>query len=164
MKWLLATITASALICATNISAWPQTVGRSVEVHRPLTRVYASLSHYFGPDSMHDFQIVSAGKSGAKGEIVATRTVQDQVKWNQWAYCKVPALQMFDKLQQGNVTVRVKMHRDSADRTWVTVTPDFQGVYALAGNSRTQQCQSKGTLEKDILLGAGASPDQLGRF
>jgi hypothetical protein len=161
MRRLILMITAFLLIGAAATSPRAQVIGRSVEIHRPLSRVYASLSNYFAPDSMHDFQIVSASKSRSKAEIVATRTVQDQMKWRHWAYCKVPALQMFDKLQKGNITVRVEMHRDSADRTWVTVTPDFQGVYALAGNSRTQQCQSKGTLEKDILLGAGASPDEL---
>jgi hypothetical protein len=161
MRGLPSTITTCVLIGAAAIPARAWAMGRSAEVHRSLSRVYASVSNYFAADSMHDFQIVSASKSRSKVQIVATRTTQDQMKWRQWAYCKVPALQMFDTLQQGNITVRVEIHRDSADRTWVTVTPDFQGVYALAGNSHTQQCQSKGVLEKDILLGAGASPDEL---
>jgi hypothetical protein len=38
----------------------------------------------------------------------------------------------------------------------VTVSPEFSGVYEFNGQWCTQQCQSKGVLEADILRGAGA--------
>ncbi len=141
--------------------AWPQTISRSTEIHRPFDQVYAAMENYFSPDSMHNFQIVSRSRTKSKAELVATRTVTDQMKWSDWAYCKVPAMQMFDTLQQGNITVRVRIDRQSPARTYVTVTPDFQAQYALAGNSSTRQCTSKGVLEKDILRGAGAADSDL---
>jgi hypothetical protein len=154
-------ITVSMLAGFAVSSAWAKLLSRSVDIHRPIDQVYAAVSNYFSPDSMHDFQIVSQNKSKSKAELVARRTVQDKMKWSDWAYCSVPAMQMLDVLQQGNVRVTVKMERESADHTFVTVTPDFEGIYQFAGNSRTQQCVSNGVLEKDILRGAGASDRDL---
>jgi hypothetical protein len=142
-------------------SAWPQPAGRSADIHRPLDQVYAGLDNYFSPDSMHDFQVVSRTRTKSKVEIVAKRTVMDKMKWSTWAYCEVPATQMLDTLQQGNITLRVKLDRESANRTYVTVTPDFEGQYQFAGNSTTRPCASNGVLEKDILRAAGATDTEL---
>jgi hypothetical protein len=155
------TIVLSLFACLLASSAGGKLLSRSADIPRPFDQVYAAVSKYFSPDSMHDFQIVSQKRSRTKAEIVAKHTVQDKAKWSAWAYCKVPALQLLDTLQQGNVTVTVKVERESAGRTFVTVTPDFQGVYQFAGNTRTQQCASNGVLENDILRGAGASDSDL---
>jgi hypothetical protein len=161
MRRLLLTITASLLTLLAATSARAQMSSRSADVHRPYGRVYASIANYFAPDSPRDFRIVSVTRHRSKAEFVATHIVHDKVKWSAWTYCKVPATQLFDALQQGNVTVRVKVERDGADHTYVTVSAEFQGVYQFAGNSSTTQCTSQGTLEKDILSAAGASPSDL---
>ena len=157
---LLLIITVSLMTSATP-AAWAQPLSRTVEIHHPLGDVYAALSNYFSPDSMHDFQVVSHRRTKSKAEFVAKRTVQDQMKWSEWAYCKLPSLQMLATLQQGNITVTVELERESADRTYATVTPAFEGVYALADNTTTRQCTSKGILEKDILRAAGAAETDL---
>jgi hypothetical protein len=149
---------ACAGLVLTAASGWTQPLGRSAEVHRSLGAVDQSVRDYFSPGSMHDFQIVSQSRTKAKAEIVARRAVRDKLKWTELAYCRVPAMQMLDTLQQGNITVRVKLERESSDRTYVTVVPAFEGVYEFAGNTNTRQCTSNGVLEKDILRAAGA-PD-----
>ncbi len=161
MRGLLLTITVSLFMGLAALLAWSKPLSRSVEIHRPLDQVYAAVSNYFSPDSLHDFQIVSRSRSKSKAEFVAKRTMQDKIKWSEWAYCRVPTMQLLDTLQQGNITVRVKLERESANHTYVTVTPDFEGIYELAGNSRTQQCASNGVLEKDILRAAGAADTDL---
>ena len=161
MRRPLFTITVSLLIALAAPLAWSGPLSRSMEIHRPLDQVYAAMANYFSPDSMHDFQLVSHSRTKSKAEFVAKRTMQDKIKWSEWAYCTVPAMQLLDTLQQGNITVTVKLERESADRTFVTVTPDFEGVYELAGNSHNQQCASNGVLERDILRAAGAAGTDL---
>jgi len=154
---LTLTITIVLLTVLASAVAWSRSFSRSANIHRPFAQVYASMSNYFSPNSLRDFQIVSMNKNRSKAELVAKRTVQDQLKWTNWAYCKVPTLRLFDSLQQGDITVRMKLDREGADRTFVTVRAEFQGIYQFAGNSRVQQCSSNGALEKDILRAAGAS-------
>jgi hypothetical protein len=73
-------------------------------------------------------------------------------------------MQMMYTLQQGNITVRVTLERESADRTYVTVVPVFEGIYQFAGNRATPQCISNGVLEKDLLRAAGANPAELNKL
>ncbi|HEY2105494.1 MAG TPA: hypothetical protein VGH29_06900 [Candidatus Binataceae bacterium] len=159
MRALHYAITVSALICLA--ASWSRALSRSVEIHRPMDKIYAAMTNYFSPDSLHNFQLVSRTRNQSKAEFVAKRTMRDKIKWSQLAYCTVPALQMLDTLQRGNITVKVKLERESADHTFVTVTPDFEGTYELAGTARTQQCASNGVLEKDILRAAGAADTDL---
>jgi hypothetical protein len=161
MKLGLIMVAAGALAITTPSLGRSEPLGRSADIHRPFNQVDKAVTEYFAPDSMHDFQIVSQSRTRSKAEVVARRTVQDKLKWSQWAYCKMPAMQMVYTLAQGNVTVRVKLDRESADRTYVTVTPAFEGIYQFAGNQSTRQCMSNGVLEKDILRAAGASDAQL---
>jgi hypothetical protein len=161
MKRHLSMIIGCLLMGFAAAAAWAEPIGRSVEISRPFNAVYDSLSTYFSPDSMHDFQVLTESKSKSAGEIVAKRTITDPVKWRELTYCKVPALQMLDTLKEGDVTVTVKVNSAGSNSTYVTVTPDFEGNYEFAGSSHTQQCQSNGELEKDILLGAGAAETDL---
>ncbi len=160
MNHLCLSLTLAVAILLASALAW-STASHSVEVHRPFDQVYAAVANYFSPDSMHDFTIASQTGSKSKAEFVAQRTVQDKLKWSDWAYCAVPAMEMLYVLQQGNITVSVKMERESADHTFVTVMAEFTGVYQFAGKSITQKCVSNGVLEKDILRGAGAADTDL---
>lgn len=157
MKAVVLSMTAASMLLIGASAAAPESLGRSADVRRPLNQVNQALLDYFSPDSMHDFQIISRSRGKSKFEITARRTVADNVKWTQWAYCKAPAMRMLDTLQQGNITVRVKLDRESPNRTYVTVTPQFEGVYQFAGNTNTLQCMSNGVLEQDILRAAGAA-------
>jgi hypothetical protein len=159
MKRHLSFIFACLLLSAIAASAKP--IGHTAEVQRPFDQVYQSMSTYFAPDSMHGFRIVTMSKAKSKARIVATRTIKDPIKWRDWTYCKVPALQLLDTLQGGDVTVTVKMDSAGAHHTYVTVTPDFHGTYTFGGSSNTQQCDSRGVLEKDILRGAGATAAEI---
>ncbi len=160
LSWLWSSLACAGLVL-TAAAGWPQPLGRSAEVRRPLSEVDQLMREYFSPDSMHDFHIVSQNRNKAKAEIVARRTVRDKLKWTELAYCKVPAMQMLDTLQEGTITVRVKLERESPGRTYVTVVPVFEGVYEFAGNTNTRQCASNGVLEKEILRAAGAPATDL---
>ncbi|GEM_PF-6189991 len=161
MKRSLASAGGAVLVFVLVSIAWPQSFGRSADIRRPFDRVRASMLNYFSPAGMHDFQIVSQSSTKSRAEIVARRTVRDKLEWPELAYCKLPGMQMMYTLQQGNVTVRVKMDRESANRTYVSVIPQFEGVYQFAGNQTTLKCTSQGALEKDILSAAGASAADL---
>jgi hypothetical protein len=154
------TTSLSWLILLVASSASSRTLRRSVDIHRPFEQVYDSLSNYFSPDSMHDFQVLSKSRSKSRAEFVARRSVQGKLKWSDCAFCKVaPATARHPAT--GQYHVRVKLERESANHTYVTVTPQFEGVYEFAGNSTPRQCTSRGVLEKDILLGAGAADTDL---
>ena len=65
---------------------------------------------------------------------------------------------MIYKLQDGTVTITVKLKRSTPHSTLASVSADFQGRYALGGNQNTVACTSKFTLEDSILAAAGAVP------
>ena len=159
MKRYRLAVIAALLLSIASVTAWAKPIGRSAEVKRPLDQTYDSLSKYFAPDSLHQFQIQQADKSS--GEIIAKREGVDQNTWHEWAYCSVAASEMLSSLKEGTVTVKVKLDRDGDSHTFVTVTPSFEGIYEFAGTPSTVHCQSNGVLEKDILRAAGASDTEL---
>jgi len=126
---------------------------RSAEIARPTEQVFGALKKYFADSGMHQFELVSADQ--ATGRIVAKRRAIDDNTWREWAYCELPAINMLDTLKDGTVTVNVRLKRDQPNRTYVTVTADFKGNYALGNAEHTVSCQSKGVLEKNILASAG---------
>lgn len=130
-------------------------VPRSAEIARPTDQVFRALKNYFTDSGVHQFELVSADQ--AAGIIVAKRHGIDDNTWRELAYCEVPAVNILDTLQDGTVIVHVKLKRDQPSQTYVTVTADFKGYYALGNAQHTVSCQSKGVLEKDILASAGSS-------
>jgi hypothetical protein len=130
-------------------------VPRSAEIARPTEQVFRALKNYFADSGTHRFELVSADQ--ATGKIVARRHGIDDNTWRELAYCEVPAINILDTLQDGTVTVHVRLKPDRPNRTYVTVTADFKGYYALGNAQHTVNCQSKGVLEKDILASAGPS-------
>lgn len=66
---------------------------------------------------------------------------------------------LLDSLDNGGVTVKIKVEGVGRHTSYVHVDADFEGTYKSLGATQTaQQCVSKGVLEQNILAAAGASP------
>jgi len=133
----------------------PRIVPRVQEVPKPEREVFASLKHYFA-NSSPNFQLVSADER--THTIVVKQTVLDDLTWRNWAFCETGPVQMIYKLQDGTAVVTVKLDKATPHSTLASVSADFEGRYALAGNQSTVACKSKFTLEDQILAAAGAAP------
>ena len=67
----------------------------------------------------------------------------DDLTWRHWAFCETGPVQMIYKLQDGTVTVTVKLEKSTPHSTLASVSADFEGRYALGGNQNTVACTSK---------------------
>ncbi len=134
----------------------PRVVPRMQEIHKPAGEVFASLKRYFTDSSLSTFQLVSADERTRT--LVARQTSNDDVTWRNWAFCEAGPVQMIYKLQDGTVTVTVKLEKTSPRSTLASVSADFHGRYALGGNQSSVDCTSKFLLEDRILAAAGAAP------
>ena len=133
----------------------PRIVPRVLEVPKPIGEVFVNLKKYFADASSH-FELVSANER--THTLVAKQTTADDLSWRHWAFCETGPVQMIYKLQDGTVTVTVKLDRSTPHSTLASVSADFQGRYALGGNQNTVACTSKFALEDSILAAAGAAP------
>jgi hypothetical protein len=134
----------------------PRIVPRIQEVQRPVGEVFHTVKKYFTDASLSHFQLVSADEH--THTLVAKQTALDDLTWRTWAFCETGPVQMIYKLEDGTVTVTVKLSKTTPNSTLATVSGDFQGRYALAGNQNTVDCKSKFVLEDQILAAAGAAP------
>ena len=133
----------------------PRVVPRVQEIQKPVGEVFATLKKYFNDASSH-FEAVRADER--THTLVAKQTTTDDLTWRHWAFCETGPVQMIYKLQDGTVTVTVKLEKATRHSTLATVSADFQGRYALGGNQSTVVCTSKFVLEDSILAAAGAAP------
>ena len=133
----------------------PRIVPRVQEIPKPVGEVFVTLKKYFNDASSH-FELVRADERSHT--IVAKQTATDDLTWRHWAFCETGPVQMIYKLQDGTVTVTVKLEKSTRHSTLATVSADFQGRYALGGNQSTVACTSKFVLEDSILAAAGAPP------
>lgn len=156
---LFASVVAILLSCAIASAQDAPSMPRTAEIARPSEQVFAALKGYFSDSLAHQFELVSADQRS--GVIVAKRHGIDENTWTSWAFCKTAALNMFDTLTEGTVTVNVKVEPEGPNQTRVTITPDFKGHYSLGNAQHTLSCQSKGALEKTILASAGPAAGQL---
>ncbi len=134
----------------------PRIVPRVQEIQRPEGEVFHTLKKYFTDASMSHFTLVSADERDHT--LVAKQTALDDLTWRNWAFCETGPVEMIYKLQDGTVTVTVKLSKTTAHSTLATVSADFVGRYALGGNQNTVACKSKFALEDQILAAAGATP------
>jgi hypothetical protein len=159
MKLLVASIvtclTVSIVAPAFAIEA-PRIVPRMHEIQKPVDEVFDTVKKYFSDSSLSHFQLVSADK--AKHILVAKQSGIDDESWRKWAYCETGPVQMIYKLQDGTVTVTVKLEQSTRHSTFASVTADFQGTYGLGANQNKVACTSKFVLEDNILAAAGAAP------
>jgi hypothetical protein len=134
----------------------PRAVPRMNEIQKPAGEVFATLKKYFTDSSLSQFQLVSADER--THTLVAKETTTDDLTWRNWAFCETGPVQMIYKLQDGTVTVTVKLEKTTRRSTLASVSADFQGRYALGGNENQVACTSKFVLEDSILAAAGAAP------
>jgi hypothetical protein len=134
----------------------PRIVPRIQEVQRPVGEVFHTIKKYFTDASLSHFELVSADER--HHTLVAKQTALDDLTWRTWAFCETGPVQMIYKLEDGTVTVTVKLSKTTPHSTLADVSADFQGRYALAGNQSTVDCKSKFALEDQILAAAGATP------
>ncbi len=134
----------------------PRVVPRMNEIQKPAGEVFATLKKYFSDSSLSQFQLVSADQRTLT--LVAKQTTTDELTWRNWAFCETGPVQMIYKLQDGTVTVTVKLEKTTRRSTLASVSADFQGRYGLGGNQNQVACTSKFTLEDSILAAAGAAP------
>jgi len=133
----------------------PRIVPRIQEIPKPVGEVFVTLKKYFNDASSH-FELVRADER--THTLVAKQTATDDMTWRHWAFCETGPVEMIYKLQDGTVTVTVKLEKSTRHSTLATVSADFQGRYALGGNQSTVACTSKFVLEDSILAAAGAPP------
>ena len=134
----------------------PRIIPRMNEIQKPADEVFATVKKYFTDSSLSRFQLVSADK--ATHTLVAKQSGIDGESWTKWAFCETGPVQMIYKLEDGTVTVTVKLEKSTRHSTFVTVSADFQGTYALGANQNKVACTSKFVLEDNILAVAGAAP------
>ena len=133
----------------------PRIVPRIQEIPKPVGEVFATLKKYFTDASSH-FELVRADER--THTLVAKQTTTDDLTWRHWAFCETGPVEMIYKLQDGTVTVTVKLEKSPPHLTLATVSADFMGRYGLGGNQNTVACTSKFVLEDSILAAAGANP------
>jgi hypothetical protein len=126
------------------------------EIQKPVDQVYATLEKYFTDPSLSKFRLVSEDKKTRT--LVAKVSGIDDESWRRWAFCETGPVQMIYKLEDGSVTVTVKLEKSSRHSTFATVSADFQGTYGLGANENKVACTSKFVLEDDVLALAGAAP------
>jgi hypothetical protein len=123
--------------------------------HKP-ARTYAIVKDYLSDPLKGFFRIIRT--NSARHLVIAKRSGIDSQTWNEWAYCKLGPNQMLDTLENGMVTVTVKIDPDRGNLSNISVAADFTGIYGLADRQTTAQCVSRGVLENRILKLVGASP------
>ena len=133
----------------------PRIVPRLNTVQMPINEVYARYKKYFSDPSTSHFQLVSA--DARTHTIVAKQSGIDNGSWDKWAFCKTGAVQMIYKYQDGTATITVKLDKTTKKSTLVSVSADFQALYALGANQNKIDCTSKFVLEDNILAVAGAA-------
>jgi hypothetical protein len=133
----------------------PRIVPRMNEIQKPADEVYATVKKYFTDSSLSNFKLVSEDKRTRI--LVAKLSSIDDESWRKWAFCETGPVQMIYKLEDGSVTVKVKLEKSTRRSTFATVSADFQGTYGLGDNQNKVACTSKFVLEDNILAAAGAA-------
>ena len=118
---------------------------------------YKILKNFLSDPMNGSFSIVRA--DSATHLLIAKRNGINTKDWNDWTYCKLGPDQMLDTLEDGMVTLTVKIEPAGAKSSNVSITADFKGTYGFAGTETTAQCVSKGVLENRMLEAVGAMPE-----
>jgi hypothetical protein len=121
------------------------------------SETYHRLKRYFSDAATSQFQLVSADERART--MVVKRDGIDVETWNAWAYCKLSPEHLLDTLRDAATTVNVKIEPSPHHTSFVVVKADFEATYGLGSSQTTTQCISKGVLENNILVAAGAKPE-----
>jgi hypothetical protein len=136
--------------------AQPAVIPRIGQSPHSANETFRKLRGYFSNEAASQFRLISA--DAKTRTIVAKRSAIDNRSWSEWAYCKMSATHLLDSLDDGSVTVKVKVEGSGRHSSYVHVDADFEGTYGgLGSNQTTQRCVSQGVLEQNILATAGAA-------
>jgi hypothetical protein len=136
----------------------PRIVPRMNQIQKPVDEVFGAVKKYFTDSQLSHFQLVSADER--THTLVAKQSGIDDESWSKWAFCETGPVQMLYKLEDGAVTVTVKLEKSTRHSTFASVSADFQGTYGLGANQNKIACTSKFVLEDSILAAAGAAPEK----
>jgi hypothetical protein len=132
----------------------PRIIPHSAPINKPVGEVFRLLKSYFLDHVESRFQTVDANEKTAT--IIAKQTGIDSDRWRQWAACQTDPIHMLYQLNDAMVTLTIKLDRAPRDTTFMTVRADFRGIYGLAQDETTIECESTGALEDNMLALAGA--------
>ncbi len=158
MKRLSIAVAVGATILWSGLAvAQPAVIPRIGQAPHSASETFRKLKGYFSDEAASQFRLLSADSKS--GIIVAKRSGIDTRTWSEWAYCKMSPTHLLDSLDDGTVTLKIKVEGSGRHSSYVHVDADFEGTYGgLGSNQTTQQCISNGVLEQNILATAGASP------
>jgi hypothetical protein len=149
-------ILAAAILWGGVALAQPAVIPRIGLAPQSASQTFHKLKGYFAEPAASQFHLISA--DAKTGTIIAKRSGIDNQTWSQWAYCKMSPSHLLDSLDNGTVTLKIKVEGSGRHSSYVHVGADFEGIYGgLGSNQTTQQCVSQGVLEQHVLATAGAS-------
>lgn len=136
--------------------AQPAVIPRIGQAPRSASETFHKIQGYFADQAASQFKLVKVDPQTRT--IIATRNGIDAGTWSQWTYCKMSPTHLMDSLDNGGVTVKIRVEGVGRHTSYVHVDADFEGTYkSLVATQTAQQCVSKGVLELNILATAGAS-------
>jgi hypothetical protein len=142
--------------CCSTAAALPVLIPRLGTAPHDPAQTYTIVKDYLSDPSKGLFELVRTDSDTHL--VIAKRRGIDTRNWSEWAYCKLPPEQLLDTLEDGTVTLTVKISSGGDHLSDVSITADFTGTYVLAGAETSTQCMSKGILENSVLQAAGATP------
>ncbi|HKV56242.1 MAG TPA: hypothetical protein VJN94_16535 [Candidatus Binataceae bacterium] len=149
----IATLSMIALAWCATAAAQSAVIPRISRAPRDAQRTFEILKNYFSSNGA--YKILRADP--AEHTLVAKRNGIDTESWSDWAYCEMGPEHLLDTLDDGAVTLTVKIKPISKDSSEVSVTADFEATYGLGDAETTTQCVSHGVLENQVLQLAGAA-------
>jgi hypothetical protein len=147
----------AAVFCSSSARAQPAIIPRLATVPQVPRRTFERVKDYFSNPENGNFTILRADSGHLM--VVARRNGIDSQSWNDWTFCKLPPDQMLDALEDGTVTLTVRIDGAGDNSSYVSVVANFKGTNELAGKQNTSQCVSKGILENQILKALGGAPE-----
>jgi hypothetical protein len=144
---------AIVLLCSARAAAQPTVIPRLSRAPHDAARTFQIARNYLADPSHGLFTIVRADPKNHL--LTATRHNIDTQTWSEWAYCKVSTEQMLDTLEDGAVTLEVRI-KDAGNSSDVALVAEFKGTYGLGASETTTQCISTGALENRVFEALGA--------
>jgi hypothetical protein len=156
MKLFATAMLATAILWSGTALAQPAVIPRIGQAPHSASQTFHKLKGYFSDAAASQFHLIWA--DARTGTIVAKRSGIDTKTWTEWAFCKMSPTHLLDSLDDGTVTLKIKVESSGRHSSYVRVNADFEGTYGGLGSNQTkQQCVSQGMLEQNILATAGAS-------
>lgn len=152
-------VAALAFSAATGIAQTVPEIPLSIAHRGPLSgkpgALFNQTKESFSEGRFGPYTII--GDYPASHTLVVKRSNIDSANWSRWAYCKMGAVDLFDTLRDGSVTMTIRFAPTTRSITWVLVKAEFTGTYGLGSTVKKTECVSTGVLEEDMLRRLGVS-------